>query len=328
MVPCKRAVSLAVVAFAVAACGQQPTPTEPNGPRPTTAGKIAFTRGIPSNIYVMNADGTGQSKLTEGEDPAWSPDGTHIVFARTAAPAPASASGPTPPSSPQIWVMNGDGSGQVKLTESSGGDDSPTWSPTGDKIAFASVGHTRFPGKIYVMNADGSNPTQVTFSDFADFSPTWSSDGKRIAFARFPLTAGEPSGTGQIYVINSDDTGLTKLGGKLDTLSSKSLSWSPDGRKIAFEGDDRLCECGAIFVMNADGTGQTKLTSGRRGGDGSPTWSPDGTAVAFESNRNSAGIYALGLDIYVINSNGTGVARLTTFDDASQPAWSPVLPKG
>jgi len=332
VVRCKSAVSLAVVAFAVAACGQQPASTEPNGPRPTTAGKIAFLQGInPANIYVMNADGTGQSKLTGGDDsaPAWSPDGKQIVFARTAARAPASASGPTPPSSRQIWVMNADGSGQAKLTESAGGDYFPVWSPIGDKIAFVRIrepdGLTTFPGKIYVMNADGSNPTQVTFGDFADSSPAWSPDGKRIAFARYPFTAGETSGPGQIYVINPDGTGLTKLEGKgNDSPYTKSLSWSPDGRKIAFEGQPSTPSNDHLFVMNADGTGQTKVTSGR--GDGWPTWSPDGTAIAFESHRDSRDLYGFARDIYVINSNGTGVVRLTTFADAWawQPAWSPV----
>jgi TolB protein len=184
-----RIVSFAFIALAVAACGLArtagPQPTEPVGPRPTTIGKIAFTRGfLHGSIFVMDADGTHVTRVTvsEGDDsgPKWSPDGKRIAFARRLFNG-------TPPYPQQIWVINPDGS-LMRLTDYPGSDAYAAWSPDGSKIAFvrtAPLTHSPgLPGQIYLMNADGSNPTQLTSSDLDTMSPTWSPDSKRIAFAR------------------------------------------------------------------------------------------------------------------------------------------------
>ena len=100
-------------------------------------------------IYVMNADGTGQTNLTresqtEDHGPAWSPDGTKIAFS----------------SEGDIYVMNADGSAQTRLTRDAQYDVSPDWSPDGSKLAL--TGGSTATGFIDVINADGSGRTRLT----------------------------------------------------------------------------------------------------------------------------------------------------------------------
>ena len=132
--------------------------------------RIAFhsQRGAPSNtdVYVMNADGSNQTRLTTDANvdavPSWSPDGTRIVFRRNTLGQ----------QDGDIWAMNADGSGEVKLTEDTAADDNPAWSPDGTKIAFNSArGGTS--GDVYVMNADGSNEIPLTEERAADGGPDW-----------------------------------------------------------------------------------------------------------------------------------------------------------
>src|SRR6266516_3823951 len=119
---------------------------------------------------------------------------------------------------------------------------------------------------------------------------------------------------GDIYVINSNGTGLTRL--TTDPAYDASPAWSPDGSKIAFvsyrDGP------AAIYVMNADGTNPVALTN-HAGSDEQPAWSPDGRKIAFASNRD--GHY----EIYLMNADGTGVTRLTAGPDhySAGPRWSP-----
>ncbi|MFN8459398.1 MAG: hypothetical protein U0401_32905 [Anaerolineae bacterium] len=135
-----------------------------------------------TEIYTINADGTGLKRLTNvsamNRSPAWSPDGTRIAFG-------SSRDEGNPSGCPfncnfEIYVMNADGSDQRRLTNNPQVDNWPVWSPDGTRIAFTSYRDGN--AEIYIMNADGSNPTRLTNNPASDFWPMWSPDGTRIAF--------------------------------------------------------------------------------------------------------------------------------------------------
>jgi Tol biopolymer transport system component len=156
-----------------------------------------------------------------------------------------------------IYLVNINGSGLVKLTEDSERDMDPSWSPDGKKIVFAAnrkVGDWTYP-MVYVMNADGSNQTRLT--ELNSFHPAWSPDGKKIVF----VYCG-------IYIMNADGSNIISLTNNIDDFEP---AWSPDGRKIAFtsnrDGND------GIYIMNADGSNKTKLTGA--GENSQPCWLPE-----------------------------------------------------
>ena len=224
--------------------------------------QIAFTSDFhttrPSNIYVMNADGTNVVRLPppDGDplgalDPAWSPDGFEIAFDSDRDGIVTS-----------IYAINVDGSNLRRVTNSPPASDAkPTWSPDGTQIAFwtneAAVGL-----HIAIINADGSGGRTDFRPGYAfGLNPAWSPDGTRIAYEG--LDGVNPQ---QIYVLDPGTGLTTRLTN--NTFIDLKPAWSPDSAMIAFERN--ISGHTHIFVIQADGSGETDLT----GGDDShePDW--------------------------------------------------------
>ncbi|MGK7312360.1 MAG: CARDB domain-containing protein [Candidatus Longimicrobiales bacterium M2_2A_002] len=166
----------------------------PATPEPTTpSGQVAFVSGRTGtfNIFLINADGTDLTQLTddpvEARNPAWSPDRAKLAF----------ASGRSGNS--EIYVMNADGTNKIRVTtDDTANELAPAWAPGAvNKIAFQSDRTGDF--EIYTMDLDGSGITNLTHSSATtDLAPSWSPDGAFIAFG----------GEGAIVIVDATGTDL------------------------------------------------------------------------------------------------------------------------
>jgi TolB protein len=258
-------------------------------------------------IYIMNADGSGQQRLTHNDAadaaPAVSPDGRMIAFVSNRSGAP------------ELFVMNVDGTGERQLTVPGAGGEmgarQPRWSPDGKQIVF--FGSVR--PDIYVINLDGTGLKNLTNRQGMDAYPDWSPDGRRIAFTS------NRDGAREIYVLNADGTNVARLtSGILKGNVGMWLRprWSPDGRKIAFATDrDRTDGTSEIYVMNADGSNLVRLTFNDVL-DAEPTWSPDGKMIAFHRTvLGHAQVFVMQAD----GSNQTRITELSRVSFSGFPSW-------
>jgi Tol biopolymer transport system component len=203
----------------------------------------------PQNIWVMNADGSGQTPLTNltsynshSFDPRWSPDGSEVAFSSSRALDGSDAVNTN--GTINIWVMQADGTGVRPLTRltAAGVDcEFASWSPDGTQLVFESAGaldgsdatNANRTVNIWVVAANGGSPTSVT--------------------------------------------NLTAAG-----ASSHHAAWSPDGSKLAFDshrsldGSDAANDASNIWTMNFNGSGATPLTKITANGADSvqPVWRP------------------------------------------------------
>jgi Tol biopolymer transport system component len=260
-------------------------------------------------LFTMDSDGKNIRELKiEGFDPCWSADGKRIAFASS-----------RDETEPEVYVVNADGSGLVRVTREKGGSHAahPVWSPDGKLIAFH-----RWLGKtpeVFVVNVDGGEAKQLTSGGGVD--PSWSPDGKRIAFAS------ARAGSIQLFSVNLDGGGLTKL--TAEKPGATEPAWSPDGTKILFTVPGDIDRASIVGILDVSSGKTARFAYSDKFSFFSPAWSPDGKTVLLElSGHTGVGLVGpspylpprdltLGLkhQVFSIGVDGSNSRQLTKADD-------------
>lgn len=291
-------------------------PTESPNTGPGLTGRMAFhsDRTGELDIWTMNADGSDLRQLTDtpGRDlePDWSPDGQTIVY----------SSARDNPNSVQLYLMDADGGNQRPVMAFSPADHlGARWSPDGSAILFYSNAEGNM--EIFTVRANGLGLLNVSQNPANDFMPDWSPDGRRIIFVS------DRDNNRELYVMDADGSNQVRLTDSfIDELRPR---WSPDGRQIVFQRDnDGLTD---LYVMDAPSeeiTGpidqEAVLLTTTEARDESPNWAMNGAKIIFSSDQGTTPQSPTNWDLYQMNPDGSGVARLT--DDPAMdrfPSWTP-----
>jgi Tol biopolymer transport system component len=207
----------------------------------------------PFRIFTVNPDGTGRDQLTTepqgGADrsPVFSPDGTRVAFVSD-----------RDGGLPELYVMDADGSRQVRITDNSLVDGNPSWSPDGTRIL---VERCCKVGSSDILSIDVATRTETLVTATAttsEFDPVFSPDGTKIAFVAFEIGVGNLD----LWVMNADGTGATRLTD--DPAPDLSPDWQPvptctirgSGEADALQGtdgDDVICGVGGADAISAGG---------------------------------------------------------------------------
>ena len=334
-----------VVALAlyVTACGDDhglsPTSSTavPTETTPTAGDRgplILFSRAMPGSdqleTFIIGVDGDPpETELTDVNEccGSWSPDGTMIMV-----PDTRSSSRLLPA------TINADGTGyEVHNIGPPTLNLGPAgWSPDGNKIVFEGWDDTD-PSRTGVHVSEGfplsgAAPVQITQAPVHDIPFEWSPDGTRLLLIQVTRCGEVDCNGGDLYVVNSDGSGLTRLNPEGTFVSCCGpASWSPDGTQVAF-GAPILDDAGAadfttsaVYVAEADGSGVEAITEPGAFTEAAE-WSPDGDWIVF--NKKSGPIGVKGSDLYLIHPDGSGLKAITTAGSAGKSdqggaVWSP-----
>jgi len=212
------------------------------------------------------------------------------------------------PGNDDIYVINADGAGLVRLTNHPSGDTDPAWSPDATRIVFVSERDDGLE-QLFIMDANGKNVHRV-MSDTVMHAraPNWSPDSEWIAFHSWT------QGNLDIYKVRPDGTELIRLTD--DPAEDSSPVWSPDGERLTFLSDRLDAGADKLFLMDPDGSNVIRLTESE-GSEGFAVWSPDGQHVLFAGDLEGS------RDIYLIDADGSNLTRVANVDHERHPSFAP-----
>lgn len=212
---------------------------------------------------------------------------------------------------PRVYLFNISTGQQEVLGDFPGMTFAPRFSPDGNEVimSLALNGNT----EIYTLNLRTRKQTRITNHPAIDTSPTYSPKGRYITFNS------DRGGSPQIYTMRRDGKNIKRISfgkGRFGTPV-----WSPRGDMIAFTRIYRGQF--SIGVMRTDGSGQRILTSGYE--VEAPTWSPNGRYLIYFRQKKLGG-GKTDTRLYMIDLTGRNERELFTPTEASDPAWSPLIP--
>ncbi len=252
-------------------------------------------------LAIMDQDGANTQILLSGSDivltPRFSPNSQKITFMSYESVVP------------QIYILNIETGRRELLGNFPGMTFAPRFSPDGNAMILTLF--QRGNSDLYTMDLRSRSTTRLTSSPAIDVSGSYSPDGRQIVFNS------DRGGSPQLYVMNADGSDVKRISFGDGRYSAPV--WSPRGDKIAFSKSS-----GGKFsigVMNPDGSGERTLTESYL--DEGPTWSPNGRVILF--SRESRGVNGRS-EIWSVDLTGRNLRRVRTPGDASDPAWSPLLP--
>ena len=255
-------------------------------------------------LAIIDQDGANHKFLTDGSylalTPRFSPAAQEVAYLSYNNTVP------------RIFLLDLNTGKQKILGDFPGMTFSPRYSPDGKKLvmSLAKNGNT----DIYEMNLETLKMKRLTFYDGIDTAPSYSPDGDFITFES------DRSGSQKIYIMNLKTKKVKRISfgkGKYATQV-----WSPRGDLIAFT--KLLGGEFYIGVMYADGKGErvvykSYLVEG-------PSWSPNGRVIAFYNQSKLSGGKISNPKVKMIDLTGINLRELVTPSDASDPAWSGLLP--
>ena len=297
-----RSVPFRVLAFLVAltsagiARQQAPRPVS-NGELPVVSpdGKrIAFlsNRGGAQDLFIVAADGTGETRLTntpeEEGNPGWTTDGKRVLFSVFANDAS------------RLYSIDLEGKNLREIATVPGRG--LALSPDGKRLVYMAGGWTAM--RLMLSSPDGSNAKQINDGTSIAWNVHWSPDGKRLAFTGRP-----PDSTDglAVFVMNADGSGRRQVTHFAPTEGRAQWPvWSPDGRELAIQVNDLEAHSCHIGIVNAATGDARKLAPHTEPYlDETPFWFPDGKRIAFQSNRTGR------MEVWVMNTDSSGQRQIT-----------------
>jgi TolB protein len=292
-----------------------PLPTDTPIPDPLrVGGSLAYTlrENGQEDLWAISVGESDPLRLTNSpaneRDPAWSPDGTRLVFASNR------------DGNWELYIMQIDTGAIARLTYTPGFEGAPTWSPDGAYIAYEGYNNDSQDLDIYIISSDPTRAAsegalRATFTPGPDIEPAWGPGGRHIAFTSWR------TGNQDIYILSLDASGgderAVNLTGTPD-INEDYPAWSHDGASIAYSGVVDGVE--GVYIKPVQQPGASPILVGR---GRMPAWAPNDGSVVYTLDIRTPG-FGRHTQIIAgtIGSFGAATDAIALPDLATDPDWT------